>query len=229
MSPTSPEAFEVSKAQDPPYFNRFTYLTESDLRNLQVAYHLAWYASFVEGRPRESDGEPAFSHCREVSIILFDELGIHDPICHIVALLHDVAREDSTLPWVLPRLLYGERVDLLLTAVSIPGKTPRSGPTTPEQLAAYYGQLETGFINAEELTPEELFTARCVVLADKLHQMRKMENLPLEKVSRKVNEVKDRGFKIIGLVDEHDSSIATKFRSGFESAINNLNLSLSFG
>jgi (p)ppGpp synthase/HD superfamily hydrolase len=202
------------------YFGRFAKHPLEDVRQIEIAYSLTWF--IFQGEVRETGDLSVFEHSLAVSCIICDELKVYDTRAAILALIHDSFWEDSFFPRNMAKLLFGQRMDLMGRAVSIPGKHPRSGSTTVAQLAGYYRQAQTGILEDGILSADELWLVRIVMLSDKLHNMRTMKGLPEHKIKRKIAETTQYAYPIIRLLGENDSVHAAYFMDAFQKEINTL-------
>lgn len=164
---------------------------------INFAYHFAQDAH--RGQLRAT-GEPYFIHPRATSLILLDA-GITDPELHIVALLHDVPEDSfdfiSTTvaklqhprigdDWTrLATLFYDERVADMTAALTKPFGFDEDNEETKKQ---YYGQLEDALYDF----PEVLL----VKMADRLHNLRTLDVMPMENQKSKVQETIDIYFPL---------------------------------
>ncbi len=157
-------------------------LVDKDL--LERAYRVAEEAHRDQVR---ASGEPYIQHCLAVASILVD-LGM--PVSTVAAgLLHDSV-EDSALTTEDVRRDFGDEVDTLVAGVTKLEQLPR---------VSHYKGTERGESSARiKLAKENLrktFLAMgddvrvvLIKLADRLHNMRTLAHLPVEKRSRIANE-----------------------------------------
>lgn len=163
------------------------------ITDIQLAYNFAQEAH--RGQLRAS-GEPYFSHPRAVSLILL-EAGITDPDLHIVALLHDVpednpdyiSRTTDKLPYEptdnwdrLGTVFFDQKVTDMVDALTEPSKDEYDYETDKKIAKGqlYHEQLEHALF--------ALPGAILVKMADRLHNLRTLGAMPIEKQRNKIRE-----------------------------------------
>lgn len=139
--------------------------TESDLTKIKSAYEFAFQAH--QGQKRES-GEAYIQHPLEVAAIVH-ELGM-DTTSIIAALLHDVV-EDTPIEIEEIKKTFGSEVALLVDGV------------TKLSRLAFQNKQEQQMENLRKMFLAMTQDLRVIIikLADRLHNMRTLKHLPLEK------------------------------------------------
>jgi len=143
---------------------------EFESNRLASAYNFAQKSH--EGQFRKS-GEPYFIHCVEVFNILKNEWGVKDENCLIAALLHDIVEDTDVKPEQL-KLEFGNEVSELVSGV-----TKLKSSTDRETLKKV--------LNKSYIDPR----VSILKLADRLHNMRTLEFMKLEKQIEKSRETLD--------------------------------------
>jgi len=138
---------------------------------LNAAYRLA-KEKHDQCPPRKS-GEPYITHPLEVFKILRDEWGIKNENCLIAALLHDIV-EDTNVSFKQIQLEFGDEVASL-----VEGVTKLETNSDHETLKKV--------LNKSNIDPR----VALIKLADRLHNMRTLDSMPLEKQKRKAKETLD--------------------------------------
>ncbi len=96
------------------FFRRVAGLVSpEDMPRVAWAY---WLAKEAHRTQKRDGGERYFEHCRRVALLTMDH-GCYDADSIIIAFLHDVL-EDSFIPLVVVRQLFGARVEEALCALS---------------------------------------------------------------------------------------------------------------
>lgn len=197
---TQRRGVEIAK-EKPSYENHSSFIkrfklkiTPAELEKLDFAYVIAKYGH--RNQLRES-GERYFEHPRATAIILADELGITDIELIIAALLHDML-EDSFLltPWRI-KLIFGDRVSSLVSAMTKPNKNDARFNSDGERNSFYFQQLKKAGSDAKILK-----------LADRLHNLRTLDSCLLEKRQRKAKEVKIFSLPLLNDIKEEYPKIA---------------------
>lgn len=135
---------------------------------------------------RES-GERYFEHIRAVTLILIDELQIHNVMMIIVALLHDT-REDSRLFSVSDIFsIFGMKINDMIDTLTMPSRN-RFG-SKPERLEYYHQKINKALI--DEIV---------VKLCDRLHNIRTLHHCEPEKIKRKIAETREHYLPLIARV-----------------------------
>lgn len=156
----------------------------TDRELVKRAYRVAEKA---HRKQRRASGEPYINHCVAVALILLD-LGA--PIPAIVAgLLHDTV-EDTNLNLNDLRRDFGEEVANLVDGVTKLTQLPRvshTGKRASDPLATK-GELARETLRKTFLAMGEDVRVVVIKLADRLHNMRTLSHLPVEKQSRIAQE-----------------------------------------
>lgn len=156
----------------------------TDRELVKRAYRVAEKA---HRKQRRASGEPYINHCVAVALILLD-LGA--PIPAIVAgLLHDTV-EDTHLNLNDLRRDFGEEVANLVDGVTKLTQLPRvshTGKRASDPLATK-GELARETLRKTFLAMGEDVRVVVIKLADRLHNMRTLSHLPVEKQSRIAQE-----------------------------------------
>ncbi len=152
----------------------------TDRELIKRAYKVAEKA---HRKQRRASGEPYINHCIAVALILLD-LGA--PIPAIVAgLLHDTV-EDTHLNLNDLRRDFGEEVTNLVDGVTKLTQLPRvshTGKRASDPLATK-GELARETLRKTFLAMGEDVRVVVIKLADRLHNMRTLSHLPVEKQNR---------------------------------------------
>ncbi len=152
----------------------------TDRELIKRAYKVAEKA---HRKQRRASGEPYINHCVAVALILLD-LGA--PIPAIVAgLLHDTV-EDTHLNLNDLRRDFGEEVTNLVDGVTKLTQLPRvshTGKRASDPLATK-GELARETLRKTFLAMGEDVRVVVIKLADRLHNMRTLSHLPVEKQNR---------------------------------------------
>lgn len=148
-------------------------LAPTEFRRVMRAYQLSKHGH--KGQSRES-GERYFEHPKAVAVILIRELRILDADTIITALLHDIQEDSFILTWEDIEDVFGKDIVRYVRAVTKePGKD-------------YFENL------LRAPTP-----ALFVKLADRLHNLRTLEDCRPEK---KIKQVKETREKFSGIIEE---------------------------
>lgn len=103
------------------------YLAPSTLLDVQLAYTLAKFGHRAQTRKElDEDGQPEryFEHPRRVTLVLLDEVKIHEPELVISALLHDGVEDTRDLTPEMIEHCFGKDV---VTIVKTLSKVPKEG------------------------------------------------------------------------------------------------------
>lgn len=148
------------------------YLSPNDLLVIDRAYQLA--ESSHTGQPRDS-GEPYIFHPLAIIDYLTD---MHmDASTLAAALLHDVP-EDTTTSLETIQDEFGSEVSRLVDGVTKLGQI-KPPPDAPEDLQTVFGQAET--FDKMMLATADDIRVILIKLADRLHNMRTIMALPMER------------------------------------------------
>ncbi len=139
---------------------------------IEAAYILSKYAH--RGQLRQN-GVRYFEHPKAVAWILIDELGLSSWRIIVLALLHDVPEDSFLLSWYRIELNFGTKVMMGLKLLT--NKPDKEG---------YVGRLH-GSASWQVLM---------VKLADRLHNLRTLDDCALEKQRRKVEETRDQYLRL---------------------------------
>ena len=137
---------------------------------LNAAYEFAKKSH--EGQNRNS-GEPYITHCIGTFEILKDELELKDENCLVASLLHDVV-EDTKVSLREIQLEFGDEV-----AGLVDGVTKLQTDSDHETLKKV--------LNKSNIDPR----VALIKLADRLHNMRTLDSMPLKKQKKKSRETLD--------------------------------------
>tara|TARA_B100001248_G_scaffold105489_1_gene78627 strand:- start:2264 stop:4447 length:2184 start_codon:yes stop_codon:yes gene_type:complete len=149
-----------------------SYLNKSELKKIQKAYSLAFYAH--EGQKRR-DGSKYITHPLSVSTILLDLKMDPDSIC--ASLMHDVL-EDSDINKNYIQKLFGKDVSEIvdgvskLTKLDIANRSERDANNLQKMMLAISKDVRVVLVK----------------ICDRLHNMRTIEHLPRSKQIQKSKE-----------------------------------------
>lgn len=152
-------------------------ITPTDIEKLDYAYDMAKYGH--RNQFRES-GARYFEHVRATAIILVDELEITDVEIIIAALLHDMLEDSFLLTRDRIKITFGERVALMVSAVTKPKKGDLRFSSDHERHLWYFDQMRSSSLETKLLK-----------LADRLQNMRTLDSCSPEKQIRKINETRE--------------------------------------
>jgi len=162
--------------------NVFPDLQPNDRSLIERAYLKADTAH--SGQQRQN-GEPYFTHCLAVAMIL-TELKL-DAEAIAAALLHDVV-EDTSVPIEEIAAEFGPSVALIVNGVSKLRKLPEA---SPEKRSKAVADRNSENIRKMALAMNEDVRVVLVKLADRLHNMRTLAFMPPEKQQRIAQETLD--------------------------------------
>ena len=154
------------------YKKASTYLSKSDIKKIQKAYTLAFYAH--EGQLRR-DGSKYITHPVAVSNILLDLKMDPDSIC--AALMHDVL-EDCDVNKNNLKKLFGDSVAEIVDGVSKLGKLDITSKS----------DRDANNLQKMMLAMSKDVRVVLVKICDRLHNMRTIEHLPRSKQIQKSKE-----------------------------------------
>ena len=154
------------------YKKASTYLNKSDIKKIQKAYTLAFYAH--EGQLRR-DGSKYITHPEAVSNILLDLKMDPDSIC--AALMHDVL-EDCDVNKNNLKKLFGDNVAEIVDGVSKLGKLDITSKN----------DRDANNLQKMMLAMSKDVRVVLVKICDRLHNMRTIEHLPRSKQIKKSKE-----------------------------------------
>ena len=154
------------------YKKASTYLNKSDIKKIQKAYTLAFYAH--EGQLRR-DGSKYITHPVAVSNILLDLKMDPDSIC--AALMHDVL-EDCDVNKNNLKKLFGDSVAEIIDGVSKLGKLDITSKN----------DRDANNLQKMMLAMSKDVRVVLVKICDRLHNMRTIEHLPRSKQIKKSKE-----------------------------------------
>ncbi len=140
-------------------------LTSKDEKRIKKAYFTAFAAHKGVFR-KGGNHEPYITHPVEVAIIVSKEMGF-GATSVIAALLHDVVEDnpDYTLDYIKEQ--FGEKIGIIVDGVT---KITRiSGKATSQQLETFKNMI---------LTIPKDFRVLLIKIADRLHNMRTMDDMP---------------------------------------------------
>ncbi len=154
-------------------------LTEKEKQIIKKAYSTAYKAHF-NIRRKGGDREAYITHPVEVAIILADEMGF-GPTTIAAALLHDVV-EDSKYTIKDINDNFGKIIALIVSGVT---KITDHGDKRENNILPIINNTSQTnyFLNMLTLIPDD-FRVLLIKIADRLHNMRTMEDMP--KNSRKI-------------------------------------------
>lgn len=153
------------------FYHRLRSFAPDDQRRIDFAYHLSKNAHRNQER---ASGIRYFEHPRSVTLILIDECRIKDPNIIIGALLHDSLEDTAVFgnPTKLPQ------EDWLRNAKE------NLSVTFGEEVAEIVIALTNGVGNLEEASEEAIL----IKMADRLHNLKTLRAMPIEKQEEKVKE-----------------------------------------
>ncbi|MBA3678932.1 HD domain-containing protein [Candidatus Saccharibacteria bacterium] len=148
------------------------FFSDDDIENIMFAYAISKYG---HGHLRQTRGNGVryFEHPRAVAWILADELNIYDWELICTALLHDVVEDTWIMTEHRNQLNFGKRV-----CMDVKYMTHDKDQMTP---ADYYQRFYT----------VGSWRAVACKLADRLHNLRTMRDVPVEKQGRKLQETRE--------------------------------------
>jgi guanosine-3',5'-bis(diphosphate) 3'-pyrophosphohydrolase len=173
------------------FLRRVESLPEKDQADIRFAYQIA--KSAHRGQRREGN-DRYFEHVRATALILIDECGIQKKSLIAAALLHD-SMEDTAVfgnPLKTPysqwtteardrlALNFGEETAEIVVAATKPQVDGQEILTKEQALHFYHDKLRSA-------SPSAIL----VKMADRLHNLRTLNDTPIEKQRRKVKETKD--------------------------------------
>jgi (p)ppGpp synthase/HD superfamily hydrolase len=171
------------------YLNKLSpYFTERDREEIATAYEFSKYGHINQ---RRDNGEPYFNHPKEVSLIIFNDLGIKfDWRVIVIALLHDIVEDQHILT---ERRIWINFKDQVTQGVKFVSKTKK-------EKDIFYPRLFT----CAQWRP------MLVKIADRIHNMRTLGNCTLEKQEFQVKETREFYFE---LCDIAEKTIPKKYRN----------------
>lgn len=170
------------------YFERLgPYFTERDLEEIRTAYAFSKYGHRNQER---ENGERYFDHPKAVSLIIFDEFNIkYDWRALVIALLHDIVEDQYLLT---ERRIWINFKDQVTQGVKFVSKDENSkGIFFPRLFGC--GQ----------------WRPMIVKLADRIHNLRTLEECSSEKKKKQVKETREYYFE---LCDIAEKTIPKKYR-----------------
>lgn len=179
-----------------------------DIARIDYAYDMAKHGH--RNQFRES-GERYFEHVRATALIMVDELGITDVEMIMVALLHDMLEDTFLLTPDRIKITFGERVARMIYAISKPRKDDPRFATNEERQEWYFKQI--AHASVEE---------KIVKLADRLHNLRTLNQCSKEKQLRKIEETKVKYLPLLNDVKNDHPKIADYLGSSFTVALKEL-------
>lgn len=179
-----------------------------DIAKIDYAYDMAKHGH--RNQFRES-GERYFEHVRATALILVDELGITDVEMIMAALLHDMLEDAFLLTPDRIKITFGERVARMICAVSKPRKNDPRFATNEERQEWYFKQIAQAGV-------EE----KIVKLADRLHNLRTLNQCSREKQLRKIGETKTKYLPLLNDVRGSYPEIADYLVSSFTAVLADL-------
>lgn len=202
----------IEKENHTAFLQRFKLkIKPADLDKLNFAYDLAKYGH--RNQKRES-GERYFEHLRAVALIIVDELEILDVEIIIASLLHDMIEDNFLLNPARLKMIFGERVMRLVTALTKPELESSSiSRKTRDEL--YHEQIIAG--GAEAIV---------IKLADRLHNLRTLDACGIEKQKRKLAETKTYYLPLIDLIAQSYPEVTVQLQEELSTAISNLETKL---
>lgn len=170
------------------YFNRMSsYFVEKDMEEIRTAYAFSKYGHKTQER---DDGTRYFDHPKAVSLIIFDDFRIRfDWRVIVIALLHDIPEDQY--------MITERRIDinfkkLVAYGIKFVTKDEHSKPIFFERLK------ECG-----------MWRPMIVKLADRIHNLRTLENSTLEKKRKQIKETREEYFAIC---DAAEKKVPKNFR-----------------
>jgi len=140
-------------------------LISKDEKRIKKAYFTA-FAAHIDVFRKGGDHEPYITHPVEVAIIVSKEMGFGTTSV-IAALLHDVVEDNKDYSLDYIKEQFGEKVGIIVDGVT---KITRiSGKATSQQLETFKNMI---------LTIPKDFRVLLIKIADRLHNMRTMDDMP---------------------------------------------------
>ena len=184
-----------------------------DIEKLDYAYDMAKHGH--RNQFRES-GERYFEHVRATALIMVDELGITDVEMLMVALLHDMLEDTFLLTPDRIKITFGERVARMICGISKPKKSGSRFSDNDERQEGYFKQITNASV-------EE----KIVKLADRLHNLRTLNQCSKEKQLRKIKETKERYLPLLDDIRTEYPDISACLLELFRIALENLESNLT--
>lgn len=179
-----------------------------DIAKIDYAYDMAKHGH--RSQFRES-GERYFEHVRATALIMVDELGITDVEMIMAALLHDMLEDTFLLTPDRIKITFGERVARMICAISKPRKDDLHFVTNEERQGYYFKQVADAGV-------EE----KIIKLADRLHNLRTLNQCSKEKQLRKIEETKERYLSLLGDIRAEYPDVSACLSGLFNVALENL-------
>ncbi len=187
---------EIKKKRDP-FLATIRKKFSAEMRDrIMLAYKLAKYGHM--GQKRQS-GEEYFEHPKRVVLILMEELGIYDHEMIIAALFHDILEDSFILTSREIELIFGPRVRKLVDVLTKPEIADKT-----RKYLEYFFHL----IHSEK-------AAFTIKLADRLSNMRELDECSPEMIRKQVKETEDI---FIPLTREMESPLLPKLIEATEHA-----------
>lgn len=186
-----------------------------DIARVDYAYDMAKHGH--RNQFRES-GERYFEHVRATALIMVDELGITDVDMIMASLLHDMLEDTYLLTPERIKITFGERVARMICAISKPRKDDPRFATNGERQEWYFKQIANA--NIEE---------KIVKLADRLHNLRTLNQCSKEKQLRKIEETKIKYLPLLDDIRNDYPEIADCLASSFTMMLEELGEKLKIG
>ncbi|MEK7478261.1 MAG: HD domain-containing protein [Patescibacteria group bacterium] len=152
-------------------------VSPTEMKKIKLAYALAEFGHSEQSR---DNGEPYFNHLVAATLILVDELGVTDVDLVVSELLHDMLEDSPILNEAALTLIFGKRVAKIVQNVTKPKRNdPRFG-SDDERHQAYFARITSCRVDE-----------KIVKMADRLHNVRTLDNCLLQKRERKIRETRD--------------------------------------
>lgn len=182
-------------AQMQPYFSDY------EMEQIEAAYFFSKYAHRGQNR---ADGRRYFEHPRAVAWILFSELHIYDWQIICTALLHDIIEDSFIMRVKRLELNFGYEV-----AMDVKYMSKEKNLSDHD----YWQRFAT--VNS--------WRAVVCKLADRLHNLRTLEDVTPEKRKRKIQETKD---KVLPLFDVAKSLTPRRYQRSIETLCKEIEVKL---
>lgn len=160
------------------FFRRLEpHLAPSELLDVQLAYTLSKYGHRAQTRKEvDADGKPVryFEHPRRVTLVLLDEVKIHDRELVIASLLHDGIEDTKDLTPEMLEHCFGADVVRIVKTLS---KVPKEG-------------------YLERFTASVDWRPYVIKACDRLDNLRSLENTTREFAEKQANETKSKYYPL---------------------------------
>lgn len=181
------------------FITRILGLDREDFLSVMFAYDMAKFAHGHAGQVREGNGQRYFEHPRHVTLILIDELGVMDPNLLRGSLLHDVPEDTGLLGnshdgsyrewrevvrWRITKAFNSEVARMVLDVTK---------PFVDEdEIKSKDEGMEMYLENLRQARPDSII----IKMADRLHNLRTLDDVDPAKRVRKIHETEDMYYPI---------------------------------